>query len=375
VSSHKSKTALILAVVLFCGLLAGLVVTWRFVRPSSPAPDLQGYWAGSLDVNQAALRLVLKVERSPDGHYTATMDSVDQGAKDIPIDALVVSNRTVRLELASLRAGYQGELNARATELSGQWRQGKGSLPLTLRRTTNPPTIAGPLPASAYARRAEAPLQGIWKGTIQAGPVALRILFKISATASDEFTGTMDSTDQGARDIPLSAVSFDAPTARFDLASIGGHYEGTLKEDASDLDGTWTQAGKKFRLLLQRADPAELNDSAPDAAAFAYGSTNEVQGHWRGTLNTGNAKLRLAFAIARLTNGTYTATMNSLDQGAREIPASTATFSDSTVMLEWEALRATYQGQLENGRLIGFWKQGPTEFPLELDRTNQVSRP
>ena len=374
-SSNKSKAALLVAVVLFLGLLASLVVTWRLVRPDSSAPDLQGFWEGSLDVKQAKLRLVLKVDRSPDGHYTATLDSIDQGAIDIPINTLAVSNRTVRFQLTSLQAGYQGNLNARATEISGQWQQGNAGFPLTLRRTTNPPTIAGPLPSSAFARRADSPLQGAWKGTIQAGAVALRVVFKISAPGSGEFAGTMDSTDQGARDIPLSAVSFSAPTARFDIASIGGHYEGTLKEDATEMDGTWTQAGKDFRLLLRRADPAELDAPAPDAAVFAYASTNEVQGHWRGTLNTGNAKLRLVFAIARLTNGTYTASMNSPDQGAREIPATTATFSDSTVMLAWEALSATYQGQLENGRLIGFWKQGPSEFPLELARTNQVSRP
>lgn len=374
-SSNKAKATLIVAVVLFLGLLAGLIVTWRLVHPDAPVPDLQGFWEGSLDVKQTALRLVLKVNRSPDGHYTATMDSIDQGASDIPVNTMNVSNRSVRLELDLLRAGYQGELNARATEMSGQWQQGKASLPLTLRRTTKPPALAGPLPASAYARRADAPLQGAWKGTLQAGAVALRLVFKISASASGEFTGTMDSTDQGARDIPLSTVSFASPTARFAIASLGGQYEGTLKEDASELDGTWSQAGKKFHLLLQRADPTELNAPAPDASVFAYTSTNEVQGHWLGTLHTGNAKLRLAFAVARLSNGTYTATMNSLDQGAREIPASTATFGDSTVRLAWEALGAAYQGQLENGRLVGFWKQGPTEFPLELDRTNQISRP
>ena len=64
-----------------------------------------------------------------------------------------------------------------------------------------------------------------------------------------------------------------------------------------------------------------------------------------------------ALAIARRTNGTYTATLDSLDQGAREIPATAVTFSDSILVMEWEALNATYQGQLENGRLIGFWNR------------------
>ena len=92
------------------------------------------------------LRMVVKVDKA-DGHYTATMDSIDQGTRDIPISAVTLSNGTVRFELASMQAGYQGDLNRSATEIAGQWRQRGASLPLTLKRTTNPSTIPAPPPA------------------------------------------------------------------------------------------------------------------------------------------------------------------------------------------------------------------------------------
>lgn len=372
-SAPKSKTILVVAVVLLLCIAAG-VVTWQFTRNHRSAPDLQGFWEGSLDVKQnMTLRLVLKVDKSADGGYTATLDSIDQGAKDVPVGTVTLSNTTVSFFLASLQGGYEGTLNARATEMSGEWKQGGANLPLTFKRTKNPSTIAAPLPSAAYARRQDSPLQGAWKGTINAGGVPLRIVVKISEASPGKFTGTMDSTDQGARNIPLSTIEFSKPTARFDIASIDGHYEGTLKDDGSEIEGTWTQVGKDFPLLLKRADPAEDAATAPSESAYAFASDRELQGFWRGNLDAGGATLRLVLKIARATNGTYSATMDSPDQGAKDIPATSVTFNDPNVEVEWPALRALFHGKLENGKLVGFWQQGPSDSPIELERTNRVA--
>jgi len=368
-SSTKSKATLPIGVifVLAIAILGG----WKATRGRLTAPELQGFWEGAIEVKNAQLRLVVKVDKSPDGSYTATMDSVDQGAKDIPINAVTVSNRTVRFELGSMQAGYQGDLNKRATEMSGEWQQRGMKLPLTLKRTTTPSTIAAPLPATAYARRQDSPLQGAWKGTITAGGIPLRIVVKIAETSPGKFTGAMDSTDQGARNLPLTTVEFSKPTARFDITSIDGHYEGTLNDDGSEIDGTWRQVGRDFPLLLQRADPAE--DTAPPASAYAFASETELQGFWKGTLDAGGTKLRLVLKIAKAADGTYTASMESVDQGAKDIPATTVTFKDSNVEVEWKALRALFHGALEGGKLSGFWQQGPSDFPIDFERTNRVA--
>jgi hypothetical protein len=200
----------------------------------------------------------------------------------------------------------------------------------------------------------------------------LRVAFRISETSPGKFAGVMDSTDQGARNIPLTAIEFSPPTVSLEIASIDGHFEGTLKDDASEIDGTWTQVGRDFPLVLRRADPAE--DSPPTESAYSFASDKEVQGFWNGTLDTGRTKLRLLLKIARATNGTYSATLDSLDQGSKDIPATTVTFHDSNVEVEWVALRAIFHGKLENGKLAGFWQQGPADFPIEFERTNAIIR-
>jgi hypothetical protein len=372
-SAPKSKTILVVAVVLLLGLATG-VVTWQLARNHRSAPDLQGFWEGAVEVRaNMTLRLVLKVDKSPDGSYTATLDSIDQGAKDVPVGAVTLSNSTVSFFLASLQGGYEGNLNASVTEMSGQWKQGGMNFPLMLKRTKNPSTIAAPLGSAAYARRQDSLLQGAWKGTINAGGIPLRVVVKISETSPGKFTGTMDSTDQGARNIPLTTIEFSKPTARFDITSIDGHYEGALKDDGSEIEGTWTQVGKDFPLLLKRADPAEDAAAAPSENAYAFASDKELQGFWRGNLDAGGATLRLVLKIARATNGTYSATMDSPDQGAKDIPATNVTFNDANVEVEWPALRALFHGKLENGKLVGFWQQGPSDFPLELERTNRAT--
>ena len=369
-ASARTKIALIIGLVLLLLVSGGLVGTWQFVRHRQVASDLQGFWEGTLSVGHMTLRLVLKVDKTPDGTYTATMDSVDQGAKDIPVNAMTLSKSTVQFQLPALRAKYEGALNARATEMAGEWQQGGTKIPITFKRTKTPTTIPAPMPASAYARREGSPLQGVWKGTLELG-VPLRLVVRISETSPGQFAGVMDSPDQGARNIPLTTAEYSKPTARFDITSIDGHFEGTLKDDGSAIDGTWTQRGNGTPCLLTRADPVE--DTAPDASAYTFTSDTDLQGIWTGILNVGAAKLRLVLKIARATNGNYSATLDSPDQGSKDIQATVVNYNAPLVMVEWSALRALFHGELEKGRLVGNWQQGPAEFPLELERTNRVT--
>src|SRR5947209_2856357 len=102
--------------------------------PARPGNSLEGEWSGALDVQGQKLRLVLKVKKTPDGKLSATLDSPDQGANGIPISLVEQSGDAVKLELAGIGAGYEGKMNATGTEITGQWKQGGGSLPLTLQR-------------------------------------------------------------------------------------------------------------------------------------------------------------------------------------------------------------------------------------------------
>jgi dienelactone hydrolase len=105
-------------------------------------------------------------------------------------------------------------------------------------------------------------------------------------------------------------------------------------------------------------------------AAWAT-ATNTPAGNWLGTLEAGSAKFRLLFKISPDPAGGFTAKMDSLDQGAREVPVDSVTFKDQTVRLELKAIQGAFEGALEPGgaRMNGNWRQGPNTLPLVLERT------
>jgi hypothetical protein len=65
----------------------------------------------------------------------------------------------------------------------------------------------------------------------------------------------MDSLDQGANGIPISAITLKDGKVRFEVPQIGGVYEGTLATDGSTLSGQWQQGGHSSPLDLQKAKP------------------------------------------------------------------------------------------------------------------------
>jgi hypothetical protein len=78
---------------------------------------------------------------------------------------------------------------------------------------------------------------------------------KITKTTAGAATGTLDSLDQGALDIPLSGVTCKDGKVRFEARGIGGIYEGALSGDGLALMGHWHQAGRTMPLDFKKAVP------------------------------------------------------------------------------------------------------------------------
>jgi hypothetical protein len=59
----------------------------------------------------------------------------------------------------------------------------------------------------APACRAQAQMAGDWQGALSAGGAQLRLALHITAGKDGSLTATLDSVDQGAYGIPVSAIS------------------------------------------------------------------------------------------------------------------------------------------------------------------------
>jgi hypothetical protein len=224
------KRALLLTVFLFAGA-AGF------------AQNIAGDWQGTLHAGPAELRLALHFTKTSDGGYTATMDSLDQGALGIPVSSVSVKDTKLNLTVDAVHGTYEAKVNSDGTAITGTWSQGQ-PLPLDFKRGTFPVKPA-PKPAKPTD------IDGNWLGTIDTGAAKLRVEFHISNT-EDGLIATMNSLDQGNQGIPVTAVARTGESLKMELKAIGGTFEGKVSGDKTAIEGTWTQAGRSFPLVLQR---------------------------------------------------------------------------------------------------------------------------
>lgn len=96
--------------------------------------SLEGNWEGTLDVGAATLRLLLKLSATPDGGLKGTLDSLDQGASDLPIDVITYKEGALHFEMKAIGAAYDGKVEGDGPEITGTWKQSGQSWPLVFKR-------------------------------------------------------------------------------------------------------------------------------------------------------------------------------------------------------------------------------------------------
>ena len=94
--------------------------------------DLEGSWAGALDVDGNVLRLTLKLSNQADGPAAGTLVSVDQGGGEIPITAVIQKGTHLTLNVRAISGTYEGDF--KDGQLTGTWTQGPRTLPLVFKR-------------------------------------------------------------------------------------------------------------------------------------------------------------------------------------------------------------------------------------------------
>ena len=79
------------------------------------------------------LRLALNIAKLPDGKFSCSMVSLDQGAAEVPASAIQYAPPNIRVEWSSIGAAYNGKLEN--GKLTGAFRQGGAAFPLMFERT------------------------------------------------------------------------------------------------------------------------------------------------------------------------------------------------------------------------------------------------
>ncbi len=224
---------------------------------AAQAPALPGDWSGVLKTPAADLHLELHIVARDDGGFTATMDSVDQHAIGIEVTTITVRGSRLTFAVARVGGSYEGTINAGASEIAGEWTQG---LRTTLNFTREP--------AKPDVKPSD--IDGAWAGTLAIGATPLRVVVHFRNTA-DGLAATLDSPDQGAKNIPVASVTRVGPALKLDVRAVGGTFEGTIDQPRTQIEGTWTQVGRTTALVLSVVrDPATLVARRPQTPSRPY---------------------------------------------------------------------------------------------------------
>ena len=105
-------------------------------------------------------------------------------------------------------------------------------------------------------------VRGSWLGTLAVPGGELRIVFHIEGSG-DSLTATLDSPDQSAMGFPTSGVTLEGDSLEIAVAAAGGVYRGEVGSDVRRIEGTWTQSGQSFPLVLERTDKVPAPKEPP----------------------------------------------------------------------------------------------------------------
>ena len=193
-----------------------VMVSFLFIALTAFSAEVSGIWAGTLNVAGQQLRLVFHISRHDDHIFSATMDSLDQGAMGIAVAETTVKAGSVVLNMPDLMARFTGTISDDSASIIGIWSQGGGIFPLTLKRLETAPTLNRPMdPQPPYPYRVETVMVSNTKDKLKlAGTLTIPISKKpVPAVVLITGSGAQDRDESIAGHRPFLVIA-DALTRR-----------------------------------------------------------------------------------------------------------------------------------------------------------------
>ena len=111
-----------------------LLFACLFFYVSSQAQDIRKSFYGALDLQGTKLEIVFHIGGEGD-HYTTTLDSPAQGAKDIQTDTTYIVGDSITISSATLNMEFKGRIAPAGNQIEGTFSQNGFSFPLKLSDT------------------------------------------------------------------------------------------------------------------------------------------------------------------------------------------------------------------------------------------------
>jgi uncharacterized protein len=220
-----------------------LLVALGLLNLAPLSARLAGDWSGDLNFPQGKLRFVFHITGTDDD-LSATADSPDQNARNLPVDSIRLRDDTLTFRMTQLNARFTGEVAE--DRIRGTFSQNGVDVPLLLTRGS---ARSRNDESETKARSGTSAIAGNWAGVLRFPQGNLRIILHISGSDSD-LDATADSPDQNATGLPVDSIARSGQTLRFAMNRLNARFEGTIAGDT--IRGTFNQNGSDVPLTLQR---------------------------------------------------------------------------------------------------------------------------
>ncbi len=183
------------------------------------------------------------------GGWIGETDIPVQGLKDWPLSDISVKASEVAFAMKGVPGdpAFVTKLAEDGKTMAGTLSQGGGTVPFRLERTGDA-TISVPSKSTPIDKE----LEGAWEGTLDAAGTSLRLVVKLASGSDGKATGSVDSLDQCARNIPITTIRQAGANLKLELKQIGAAYDAKLSDDKTELAGEWSQGGAEFPLRLKK---------------------------------------------------------------------------------------------------------------------------
>jgi pimeloyl-ACP methyl ester carboxylesterase len=252
-------------------------------KPAAPS-DIDGDWMGTLEAGAVKLRVAFHITNTEDG-LTATMDSLDQNVKGLPVTSITRHGDSLKIEMKQIAGMFEGKIAKDLASIEGTWAQMGNGLRLKLTRVKNA--------ADLELRRPQNPVK----------PYPYReeeVAFENNA-ASVQLAATYTAPPGKG---PFPAVLLICGSGPHDRdESLMGHRPFLVLADYLTRKGIAVLRADKRGVGKSNGDheTATMNDFADDAeAGIAYLKTrSEVDPHWIGLVGHSEGAIVAPMVAAR----------------------------------------------------------------------------
>jgi hypothetical protein len=214
--------------------------------PAPPANAPAGHWEGTIAVPGQTLEIQVDLA-TREQKWEGTITIPAQNVKALPLSGISVDGSAVSFGMPRVPGApaFKGTLSSDRRTLSGDFTQGGGGYPFSL-AWKGEPRLEVPPKNKPLGKE----LEGSWNGALNANGTKLRLVLELG-NEDGAAVGTLASLDQGGIELPVSSIVQAASHLTVTVATIGGTFEGDLKDGR--LDGTWTQGGVSLPLVLAKS--------------------------------------------------------------------------------------------------------------------------